>query len=129
MLITFKCDADGDVIMFGEVGQQMLEIFGKDPADAHGIITVAQLPAAESCLTQAVEQDRLAWLEEERAAQAEAEREALADENEWPPELAERERARRAQEPHIRLAQRAAPLLAMLGHARRAGKPVIWEAT
>lgn len=133
MLITFKCDADGDVIMFGEVGQQMLEIFGKDPADARGIITVAQLAAAESCLAQAVEQDRQAWIEEERAAEAEAEAEAArresADESEWPADVAERERARRAQEPRIRLAQRAAPLLTMLGHARRANKPVIWEAT
>jgi hypothetical protein len=115
MLITFKSDADGDVIMFGHIGQLMLECLGKDPSDAKGILTVAQLPEAILSLRGAIERDRAAQarpsLEEE-----EAEEEAL------------RESGLPRPDPQIRFAQRAAPLLDMLQHAERAGVVVIWEA-
>lgn len=110
MLITFKSDADGDVIMFGKVGQMMLECLGKDPADARGIITVAQLPEAIARLRAAIEQDK-----------AETPRDDEREEDEW------REPAPSRPDPVIRLAQRAAPLLAMLQHSERAGVAVIWE--
>ena len=110
MLITFKSDADGDVIMFGQVGQLMLETIGKDPAEARGIITVAQLPDAIARLRAAIEQDRAA----QSAPDEEAEEEAL------------RESGLPRPDPVIHFAQRAAPLLAMLQYSERGGVPVVW---
>ncbi|MDP5238661.1 DUF1840 domain-containing protein [Uliginosibacterium sp. 31-16] len=117
MLITFKSDADGDVIMFGAVGRRMLEIFGKDPDDTQGILTVEQLPDAILALQAAIEQDRLDNPPDE-------------DEDEWGRDAIElqalRER-RQAREREVSLARRAAPLLDMLRHAQRGGVVVVWE--
>ena len=52
MLITFRSQAAGDVMMFDNVARQMLRIIGKEPADK-GIITLAQLPAARFSPCQA----------------------------------------------------------------------------
>ena len=117
MLITFKSDADGDVIMFGAVGQRMLEILGKDPHDAQGILTVAQLPEAVLALQAAIEQDR-------------QDNPPVDDDDEWGRDAIElqalRER-KQAREREVSLARRAAPLLDMLRQAERAGVVVIWE--
>lgn len=112
MLITFKSDADGDVIMFGQVGQLMLECIGKDPAEPRGIITVAQLPEAITRLRAAIEQDKADNPDEDESEEAE---EARRESGKLPPD------------PVIRLAQRAAPLLAMLQYSEQAGVYVIWE--
>jgi len=112
MLITFKSRADADVIMFGEVGRQILVVIGKDPLEPQGIVTVEQLPEALAALQAAVETDR-------------QERKADAPEDE--DEDAARERALRA--PVISFAQRAVPLQTMLQHSLREKTPVIWSAS
>lgn len=106
MLITFKSDAHSDVIMFGNVGQHMLQILGKDPLDARGIVTVAQLPGAIATLQAAIEADR-----ENARKRPHAEGSA------------------QIAEPAIGLATRAVPLLTLLQHAERAAVAVIWEST
>lgn len=116
MLITFKSRADGDVIMFGEVGRAMLEIFGKDPDAAQGILTPEQLPAAITALREAIERDK-------------AERAEPEDEDEWGRDALELQALRekkREREEQISLAQRAAPLLALLEYSLRDNTPVTW---
>ncbi|MDQ7990933.1 MAG: DUF1840 domain-containing protein [Candidatus Dactylopiibacterium sp.] len=103
MLIIFKSSADGDVIMLGDVGRRILAILGKDPDDAKGIVTVAQIPAAIAALRAAAAQEAPPPPPEE-AGHAPDER---------PEEI-------------ISLARRAAPLLQMLARAERDGVPVTW---
>ncbi|KAF7600372.1 MAG: hypothetical protein CGU29_06065 [Candidatus Dactylopiibacterium carminicum] len=119
MLITFKSDADGDVIMLGDVGQQMLAILGKDAADSRGIVTVDQLPTAIASLENAMQADRQAALEEARHGNKKDSAHTPADEH---------DDSYQAAGATIRLAQRAFPLLAMLRASLKETKPVIWEA-
>ena len=103
MLITFKTRAAGDVIMFGKVAGQLIEILGKDGDDSTGIITVEQLPGAIARLESAITADK-----ERSASQTD--------------ESGERGIA----EP-VALWQRAAPLLDQFRHALREEQVVIWE--
>jgi hypothetical protein len=56
MLITFKSPASSDVMMLGDVAEQMMEVIGKDPT-YQGIITVENLPAAIAKLKAAISDD------------------------------------------------------------------------
>lgn len=107
MLITFKSDADGDIIMFGEVGQRLLTVLGKDAQDPRGIVTLAQLPGAIAALEAAIEEDK---------ARSRKDAKAPADND-------------MALARPIGLATRAQPLLAMLQHALRDKVAVIWESS
>lgn len=109
MLITFLSSADADVVMFGEVGQQMLVVMGKDPQAQEGIVTLEQLPSALMALQQAVEQDRL------------AQRQSASDEDE------EEQDVKRSSIIHF--AQRAVPLLDMLRRSINEKTPVLWRAS
>lgn len=118
MLITFKSRADGDVIMFGEVGQRMLTILGKDPQQERGILTLEQLPAAIAALREAIARDK-------------ADNPAPDDEDEWGRDAVELQNLRekqREREQQVSLARRAAPLLIQLEHSLRDNTHVIWEA-
>lgn len=109
MLITFKSQADGDVIMFGAVGQMMIAALGKDPGDAQGIVTETQLPTAIERLVAAIAESKLdPQLEEGHAEPG-------------------HDNAPTAPEPAIPFFKRAVPLLDMLRHAERAGVPVTWH--
>lgn len=44
MLINFKSPASGDVVMFEKNARELLLALGKQPDEAKGVITVAQLP-------------------------------------------------------------------------------------
>lgn len=109
MLIIFKSDTSADVIMLGDAGKQLIAALGKDPQDATGIVTVAQLPDAIARLRAAIEEDRA------RQAQPTEEDEA-----------AEREAGRSGMAAPVSLAQRAWPLLDMLERAQREAVPVTW---
>ena len=52
-MYRFKSKADGDLIMMGPVGDQMLRLIGREPA-AQGIVEVAALPAAIAALERAI---------------------------------------------------------------------------
>lgn len=108
MLITFKSPAAGDVIMFGQVAQTLLEVMGKDPKDARGIVTVAQLPGAIAALRAAIAADK-----------ARGNGEPAKDEDD--------EDASRGMAGTVALWQRAAPLLELLEYSLKDDKPVIWE--
>lgn len=107
MLITFKSRAAADVIMFGEVGQKMLAVMGKDAPDARGIVTVEQLPGAIARLRAAIEQDK----------QARSGGPATADEEDTP----------RGMTASVNFTQRAVPLLELLEYSLREETPVTWE--
>ena len=117
MLYTFTCAATADVLMMDKPARQILAILGKDPADAKGIVTVAQLPEAIARLRAAIEEDR--------ALQAERERQRSEDEEEQE-DADNREAGRTGMAAPVGLAQRAWPLLDMLEYAQKEEVPVIW---
>ena len=57
MLFKFKSRATADLIMLEPNGRRVLEIIGKNPDDAHGIVTAEQIPAAIAALEAAVRAD------------------------------------------------------------------------
>jgi hypothetical protein len=103
MLITFKSKGAGDIQMFAEHAEQILQIIGKslDPATApRGIITAAQAPAALAAL---------------RAA-ADAARSTAAPASDVDAQG----------RPRVSLAQRAFPLISMLERAASKGLDIVW---
>ena len=58
-MYRFKSKADGDLIMMGPVGDQILRILGREPA-SRGIIEVAALPQAIAALEEAIAAAELA---------------------------------------------------------------------
>lgn len=112
MIVTFKSAAAGDVIMFGDVAQRMMELMGKEPSEK-GIVTVEQLPAAIAHLRAAIAEDkaRMAALDEAERPLDEPARNGGNGEN---------------RRPFVSLYQRATPLLDLLEWALKKQKPVLW---
>ena len=107
MLIIFKSKAAGDVMMFGDVAQSLMEIMGKSP-EAKGIVTVEQLPDAIARLKAAVAQDK-------------AEKPVVDHDErvfEKTPEGGKRE--------YVSLARRAVPLIELLDYSLKEEVPVTW---
>jgi hypothetical protein len=65
-MYRFKSKADGDLIMMGPVGDQILRIVGREPAPK-GIIEVAALPGAIRALEEAIAAAELARRDAKRA--------------------------------------------------------------
>ena len=107
MLIIFKSKASGDVIMFGDIGKQLLGVMGKRP-EPQGIITPEQLPDAISRLQDAIARSKAPP--------------AVKDAPDTEENAAGSERA------SISLAVRAIPLLELLQRSHKAKAPVIWGA-
>ena len=107
-MITFKSDAAGNVIMFEDVAQQLLEIMGKRP-EKQGIITVEQLP------------DTIARLKR-TAADAKAQPKKTDEDDETKLDQAPAGGERR----FVTLAHRAVPLIELLERSLKAKKPVVW---
>lgn len=108
MIVTFQSPASGDVIMFGDVAQRMMEIMGKD-ATEKGIVTVGQLPDAIARLKAAIDEDK-----RKRAAEPEEAR----------PQYEKDDRGNLR--PYVSLYQRAVPLLELLEWSLKKQKPVVW---
>ena len=106
MLFKFKSRAMADLIMLEPNGRQLLEIIGKSPG-AHGIVTVAQIPAAIAALEAAVAADEAAG-------------NAPPDEDEGTDEVDAPQRDR------VRLRQRAAPFIDMLRRSAAEEHDVVW---
>ena len=104
MLIIFKSPASGDVIMFDKNGKEMLGVLGKDPQDAKGIVTVAQLPAAIAALKAAIEADKQQQKEVADETEGEAKQTAVG----------------------VSFFQRAVPLLELLVRSLKDEVPVTW---
>jgi uncharacterized small protein (DUF1192 family) len=109
MLITFRSQASGDVMMFDDVARHMLRIIGKEPADK-GIITVAQLPDAIAALKGAIAADKAE--RPERSASGRVSTETEPDSG---------------QDLFVSASQRAQPLLEQLEWSLKADKPVLWD--
>lgn len=109
MLITFKSSADADVLMFGEPAKAILQILGKDPGDAKGIITVEQLPDAIAALRAAIADDRA------RHGQPNQDEEEAAQ-----------EAGQAGMNAAVSLAQRAYPLLTLMERSLQEKVPVTW---
>ena len=106
MLYEFKSRATGTITMTEPVGRKVLEIIGKSPG-AHGIVTVAQIPAAIAALEAAVAADEAAGS-------------APPDEDEGTDEVDAPQRDR------VRLRQRAAPFIDMLRRSAAEEHDVVW---
>lgn len=109
MLITFRSEASGDVMMFGEVAKQMLKIIGKEPV-GKGIITAVQLPNAIAALKDAIAADNATGSEP-------------AD-RDLPGTEAEEEDGGSL---FVSTSHRAYPLLELLEWSLKDQKPVFWE--
>lgn len=109
MIVTFRSQASGDVIMFGDVARHMMKIMGKD-ASEKGIVTVEQLPDAIARLRAALAADKA---DHARAVNAD-----------WP----QSELESRSESVPVSLTQRVVPLLELLERSLRKNKPVIWGA-
>lgn len=109
MLYKFKSRATADLIMLEANGRQVLEIMGKSP-EAHGIITLEQIPAAIAALEAAVAED---------AARRSAAGTDDADE-------AEEDASQSAGNDGVSLGRRVAPLVEMLRRSAAEGKEVTW---
>jgi hypothetical protein len=109
MLVTFKSAASADVIMFGDAAQAMIEILGKDPSEAKGIVTVEQLPDAIARLKTAIDEDKM--------------RQTLPNPDQ---EEADAEEGKVGMAEPVNLAQRAWPLLDLLEDALKERVPVVW---
>jgi len=107
MLFKFKSRATADLIMLEPNGRRVLQIIGKNPDDAHGIVTAAQIPAAIAALEAAVLADDAA-----RAVPSDDDQPAQDD----------------AQPPRdtVSLRQRAAPFIDMLRRSAAEDHDVVW---
>lgn len=109
MLYKFKSRATADLIMLEVNGRQILEIIGKSP-EAHGIVTVEQIPAAIAAL--------------EAAAAEDAARRAASGANEA--DEAEEEAPPSGAQDGVSLGRRVAPLVEMLRRSAAEGMDVTW---
>jgi hypothetical protein len=105
MIYKFKSKADGDVIMTGPAGDDVLRLIGKAPA-AQGIIETGSMRAAIAAIEQAVAADD--------AARAQAEQDAAAAGT----RLAPRE--------GVTLRQRAWPLVEMMKRSIAESAEIVW---
>ena len=103
MLVTFTTDAHADITMFGDVALAMLKMMGHS-ATVPGAILAADVPAALSKLTTAIE------------AEIEAEKESAPVEQQDDDD-----------EPVVSMAHRAMPLIDLLAAAAKAECNVMWE--
>ncbi len=109
-LVVFRSKAAGEIFMFAETANRILEIIGKANAP-RGVITAEQVPEALARLTAAVEEEKAQL----KAAQAQAEEaERRGDEDAG------------AAARTITLAQRAYPLIEMLRAAQKKKVDVTW---
>ena len=108
MIIIFQSKVSGDVMMFGDVAQKLMELMGKTPAE-RGIVTVDQLPAAIARLKAAVADDK-------------AMHAGLQDED--LPAFEETQDG--AKRPYVSLARRAIPLIDLLELSLKKQVPVVW---
>jgi hypothetical protein len=119
MLFEFKSRATGSVVMTGDVGKKVLPLIGKT-ADARGIITVDQMPAAIAALEAACRRENELAADARNKAKglptAAPQTSAGGQDNDHPDD-----------DPHlIGICQRVYPLIEMLKASHSAGKDITW---
>ena len=106
MLIVFKSQASGDVMMFEKNARELLAIIGKDRDSGQGVVTIEQLPDSIERLRRAIDEDKA----------------ARSDVDSGEPDPVDAGTG----QPRIHLAQRAIPLLELMQYALEDEKPVTW---
>lgn len=101
-MITFRSEVGPDVMMFDEIAHRMMDLLGKEHT-VQGVVTVEQLPAAITALTDAIAKDRAIHR----------------------PQIEEDEDEAPANRP-VSLAQRALPLVELFEISLARSKPVTW---
>jgi ribonuclease PH len=109
MLYRFKSRATADVIMLEPHGRKLLEIMGKS-ADATGIVTASQIPAALAALAAAVARE-----EENQPTAGAGQAQSPAEDGNAA-----------STGDSVSLRQRARPLQEMLERSAQDGKDVVW---
>ena len=104
MLVTFKSDADADVVMYRKHAEPIVQLLGKDVE--RGILTPEELPQAIAKLEAAIEADRRV-----HPGLYEAEEEKAKEEGKDVP---------------VEFHRRAWPLLQMMKRSLAEKKPVVW---
>ena len=102
MIYRFKSKATADLIVMGPVGDNLLRLAGREPADK-GIIEVSALPAAIAAIEAAVAAEEVT----RKASGADEPDDAAGGDN-------------------VGLRQRAWPLLEMMRRAQREGADIVW---
>ncbi|MGF1723536.1 DUF1840 domain-containing protein [Photobacterium nomapromontoriensis] len=111
MLVTFKCKACGNVMMFGDVAKQMLRMMGHSE-NVPGAIEPEDIAEALEKLTLATEQIHQSEQQPEITELPEEEEVDVDDLD---------------VEPVVSLYTRATPLIDLLKAAEKAGCYVMWE--
>ncbi len=115
MLITFRSDVAGDVLMMAEQARTVLQAAGREyeTVPEMGVFTVAQLDDAIRQLEKAINEDP-----------------GSAPDHQYDDKDKEEDDSDIAVHPvseNVSLRRRAYPLLDMMRQARAAGKDVVWE--
>ena len=111
MLYKFKSQVAAEVTMTKNTAEELLKIIGK-PAEARGIVTAAQAPAAIAALRAAIAQREAEEKKQHEAAEK-------AEDGDAPEDSGRYNRG-------ISLRQRAAPFIELLEVTSAAGKDVVW---
>lgn len=98
MLVTFTTNAYADITLFGDIALSMLKMMGHSTT-VPGAILAADVPAALSQLTAAIEADKSTPPVEDKDAD----------------------------EPVVSMAHRALPLIGLLSAAAKAESNVMWK--
>lgn len=110
MLVTFSSKAAADVLMLSQHAKPILRIAGimvEDPFPVRGVFSTDMLPVAIARIEHAVAQEALKPQKDEEDDGDVAKPHPI--------------------DQHVRLKQRAFPLLDLLIKANKAGVPVTWE--
>ena len=110
MLVTFSSKAAADVLMLSQHAKPILRIAGimvEDPFPVRGVFSTDMLPVAIARIEHAMAQE---------ASKPQTDEEDDVDGTKPHP-----------MDQHVRLKQRAFPLLELLTKANKAGVPVTWE--
>ena len=109
MIVTFRSDAYADIMMFGDIAIQLLELMGHS-GTVPGALPADEVPGALARLKAAVADDR--------ARIAATPKPGPADHDEKDDE---------DREPPVQLAHRALPLIELLEASAAAKRDVMWD--
>ena len=104
MLVTFTCEAHGDITMFGDVAEHFIKLMGHSGA-IPGAIAAKDIPASLERLQKAIEESKEEEIDDEAKDNDEDEED---------------------DEPRTTLAVRAFPLIEMLTAAADAECSIMW---
>jgi len=111
MLITFKCKAYPNVLMYQEHAQRIFDLLHKDPE--RGVITAAEAPKAVQLLEHEIAESRKHQATDEVEQDVKAHSGEIEDSEHEPSEM-------------VTFSTRAYPLLEMLRAARDQGSDILW---